>query len=136
MHDLQMQQRFIQLRSQGWSFVRIAKELGVAKQTLITWSRKHQHEIQNLRAIELEGLQEQLLFTREARARILTDQLRKAEGELAKRSYADLTTSRLFSLVESLRNQVVRELGPTTFSVAVRDIPDNEYSEQAQDWNP
>ena len=136
MHDLQMQQRFVQLRAQGWSFVRIAKELGVARQTLITWSRKFQFEIQNLRAIELEGLQEQLLSTRESRARILTDQLRKVEGELAKRNVSDLSTSRLFALAESLRRQVLMETGPISFSIPVREIPDHEYSEQVQDWKP
>ena len=136
MHDLQTQQRFVQLRAQGWSFIRIAKELSVAKQTLVTWSRKFQYEIHNLRAIELEGLQEQLLSTRESRARILTDQLRKVEGELAKRNVADLSTSRLFALAESLRRQVITETGAIQFSVPIREIPNDEYCEQAQDWKP
>jgi len=36
-------QQFIDLRSQGISFAKIAAMLGVAKSTLILWSRQHQH---------------------------------------------------------------------------------------------
>ena len=136
MHDVQVQQRFVQLRSQGWSFVRIATELNVSKPILINWSRKFQFEIQNLRAIELEALQEQLLTTREARARALGDQLRKVELELKKRDVAELSTSRLFTLADSLRQQILRETGQMQFTTPLRDIPNEEYHEQVQDWKP
>ena len=42
MHNEKTVQRFVELRSQGWSFARIATELNVSKPTLIQWSRKHQ----------------------------------------------------------------------------------------------
>ena len=35
MHDIEIRNRFIQLRSQGWSFARIVVELNVSKPTLI-----------------------------------------------------------------------------------------------------
>jgi hypothetical protein len=54
MKDQRTVLRFIELRSAGVSFARIAEQLGVAKSTLINWSREHQHLIQNLRAIEWE----------------------------------------------------------------------------------
>ena len=53
MHNEKAVQRFIELRSQGWSFAKIATELNISKTTLITWSRKHQFQVQNLRAVEL-----------------------------------------------------------------------------------
>jgi hypothetical protein len=40
MKDQETVQKFIELRAQGWSFVRIAAELGVAKSTLTEWSYK------------------------------------------------------------------------------------------------
>ncbi len=64
MHDNEQHQRFIELRSQGWTFVRLAAELKVSRRTLITWSRKFQFEISNLRAIELEALRETFIATR------------------------------------------------------------------------
>jgi|ERR1041385_2831760 IS30 family transposase len=136
MHDVQVQQRFVHLRSQGCSFARIASELNVTKPTLINWSRKFQFEIQNLRAIELEALQEQLVATREIRARALGEQLAKVEQELKKRDVAELSTSRLHSLANSLRQQILRETGQMQFTSPLREIPDEEYHEQVQDWKP
>ena len=40
MKDQETVQKFIELRAQGWSFVRIPVDLGVAKSTLTEWSRK------------------------------------------------------------------------------------------------
>jgi hypothetical protein len=58
MKDQETVQKFIELRSEGWSFVRIASELGVAKSTLTEWSRKFCFEIQNRRALVLDDLPE------------------------------------------------------------------------------
>ena len=136
MSDIEIQKRFIQLRSQGLSFGRIADELHIARRTLINWSRKFQYEIQNLRAIELEGLQEQLIATREVRARALSEHLRRVETELKKRDVAELSTSRLFGLADSLRHEIIRETGQLQFTTPVTDIPDEEHHEKVQDWKP
>jgi hypothetical protein len=134
MIDVEKQQKFIQLRSQGWSFARIAQELDVSKGTLITLSRKFQFEIQNQRAVELEALQEQLIATREARARALAQQLNSVEQELQKRDLSQVSTGRLFSLAESLRRQILHETGSVKFFSSVEDIPRDEYHEQVHDW--
>jgi len=136
MKDLETQQRFVALRSQGWSFARIATELGVSKPTLIKWSRKLQFEIQNARAIELEALQDQLIASRELRARKLAEQLKAVEAELAKRDLSQVSTGRLFTLAEALRRQIVRETGPVRFTSPLREIPNDEYCDQVQDWAP
>ena len=136
MHDVQTQQRFVDLRATGWSFARIASELKVSRGTLIHWSRKFQFEIQNHRAIELESLREQLLGAREARAKALAAQLRSVETELATRDIADLSTSRLFQLADSLRRQISQETGDVCFTLPLREIPDEERIETVQDWRP
>ncbi|HWH68270.1 MAG TPA: hypothetical protein VNT26_02755 [Candidatus Sulfotelmatobacter sp.] len=136
MKDQETIQRFVQLRAQGKSFARIAQELDVSRLTLINWSRKLQFEIQNQRAIELEALREELLASREARARALADQLRQVEAELQKRNLADLSTSRLFSLADRLRHQILSETGELKFSIPTRQIPLEEFAPQVQDWTP
>jgi hypothetical protein len=135
MKDHETHQKFIQLRSQGWSFARIAQELNVARGTLINWSRKFQFEINNLRALEMESLQEQLLTSRETRARALGDYLKQVEEELKKRNLAEVSTSRLFTIADSLRRQIQRETGDLRFTSPVDEIPDEEYHEQVQDWS-
>lgn len=135
MKDQETQQRFIQLRSQGWSYARIAQELDVARGTLVNWSRKFRFEIQNLRAIELEGLQQELIATRESRARALSEQLKRVETELASRDLTQVSTGRLYSLAASLRQQILRETGSVHFTSPIRDIPADEYHEEVQDWS-
>ena len=136
MKDQETQQRFILLRSQGATFAHIAQELNVSRGTLVNWSRKFQHEVKNLRAMELEALQEQLISTREKRARALAEQLRQVEEELKKRNISELPTGRLFSLAESLRRQIKGKLGVVEFTSPVDDIPNDEYHEQVQNWTP
>src|SRR3954471_1029827 len=84
--DVPAQQRvFVELRAQGTSFSRIAEQIGVSKKTLIGWSRKFQFEIQNLRAIELEQLQHELISTRTARLREFGLDLNRILQELSNR---------------------------------------------------
>lgn len=136
MHDDQTVQRFIELRVQGRVFTQIAQELNVSKPTLIAWSHKHQHTIANLTAIEREHRLQQHLASSEARLQKLGEQLRAAETELARRDLTSLSTGRLLTYVESLRRQLHREAGPMQFVAAVDTIPEDEYADRIQVWNP
>jgi transposase len=135
MHDLDTQKRFVILRSKGQSYDRIAAELNVSRQTLINWSRKFRFEIQNLKAIEMESLQQSVLTSGEAHVRALGAQLQQVEQELQKRNLSDLTTAGLLSLVSRLRREIRAETGSLQFSVPVSEIPNDKYHEQVQDWS-
>lgn len=134
MHDANTIQRFIELRAQGWSFARLMTELNVSKPTLIAWSRKHQFQIQNLKAIELEALGEKWLASVTDRVNGLGEQLRQVEAELVQRNVGDLTTPQLFALARNLRRQIAQATGPVGFTVPANEIPADEYHEQVQDW--
>ena len=134
MHDDKTVQRFIDLRAQGWTYARLIAELKVSKTTLIGWSRKHQFQIQNLKAIELEALREQWLASTTERVNALGEQLRKIESELATREPAALSTPQLYSLARSLRRQIEQATGPLRFTSPVAEIPEDEYHDQVQDW--
>ena len=136
MKDESTIQRFIELRVQGLSFSQIATQLSVSKPTLIAWSRKHQHVIANLRAMERENLVQQLLASSEERMKTLAAKLRTAEAELARRDLATLSTGRLVSYVDSLRRQLHREAGPMQFVSPVDAIPEDEYADRIQVWKP
>ena len=136
MHSDKTVQRFIELRVQGWVFTRIAAELNVPKTTLIAWSHKHQHAIANLTAIERENRLHEHLASGEARMQKLGEQLRAAEVELARRDLATLSTGRLLTHVESLQRRLQKEAGPMRFVSAVDQIPEDEYADRIQIWNP
>ena len=135
MHTPETVRRFIELRGvQRWTFARIATELNVSKPTLIEWSRKHQFEIQNLHAIELEAMRAKWLASTSEHVDSLGERLRRVETELATRNLADLTTPQLMSAARHLRAQIEHATGPLQFSVPVNEIPSAEFHEQVQDW--
>ena len=135
MHDEKTVQRFIELRSHGWTYARLMTELNVSKPTLIGWSRKHQFQIQNLRAIELEALADKWLASVADRVNALGEQLRKVEAELTGRDVKDLSTAQLYSLARDLRRQIEQAAGPVQFTSPVAEIPGDEYHDQVQDWH-
>ena len=134
MHDDTTVQRFIELRAQGWSYARLISELNVSKPTLIAWSRKHQFQIQNLKAIELEALGEKWLASTADRVNALGEELRKVEAELGRRNLGDLTTPQLHTLARSLRRQIEHATGSPGFTIPANEIPSEEYHEQVHDW--
>ena len=135
MHDDQTIQRFIELRAQGWTYARLMAELKVTKPTLITWSRKHQFQIQNLKAIELEALGEEWLASVSDRVRQFGQQIRRIEAELAQRDPAKLTTVQLHLLARQLRRQIEQATGRVRFTSPVAEIPNEDYHDQVQDWH-
>jgi hypothetical protein len=112
MHDEKTVQRFIELRSQGWPFSKIAAELNVSKPTLVNWSRKHQFQIQNLRSVELEALADKWLSSVSDRVNSLGQHLHKVETELATRDIKELSTPQLYSIAGKLRRQIEQTAGP------------------------
>jgi hypothetical protein len=68
------------------------------------------------------------------RLRSLGEQLRKVEGELATRDIKALSTPQLYAMARNLRRQIQQTAGPVQFTSPVRDIPDDEYHDQVQDW--
>jgi hypothetical protein len=134
MHDEKIVQRFIELRAEGQTFARIATELNVSKPTLIAWSRKHQFQIQNLKAVEMEALAGRWLATVTERVNALGEQLQRIEGELAQRDVTQLTTAQLYTLARALRHEIARSTGPVQFTSPVSELPNDEYHDQVHDW--
>lgn len=67
METIEAKRRFIELRAKGYSFDKIAKELGKAKQTLLDWSRELDQVIAQAKALELDSLYESYSLYKEAR---------------------------------------------------------------------
>ena len=136
MHTQEMQQKFIERRAQGWTYVRIASELGVAKSTLVEWSRKFRFELNNQRALEMDELRSRILGTVQSRVGAFAEKLARVEQEIAKRDLEDVPTARLYSLAETFRRQIERETQTIRFITPVNAIPHDEYVDQVQEWTP
>jgi len=98
MEILEIKQRFIELRAKGYSFDKIAKELGKAKQTLLDWSKDLDLEIAQAKALELETLYESYSLYKEARIKTLGEILLKLKSEIDQRDLTDLPTDKLLDL--------------------------------------
>ena len=99
MADTELKKQFIQLRSKGFSFDKIAKEMKKSKQTLINWSKDFQEEIANLKAVELESLQDELYLSTEARLKAQGAIYKKLKAEAESRDFADIPTDKLLDLL-------------------------------------
>jgi hypothetical protein len=136
MKDQEIVNKFVELRSQSWSFTRIAAELGVAKSTLVEWSRKFRFEIHNRRALAIDDLQDRTLGTVQHRVAGLAEKLARVEDELRQRNLKEMSTSQLYALSASLRRQIERETGPVRLVTPTKTIPNEEYVDEVQEWNP
>ncbi|MBA4312676.1 MAG: hypothetical protein C0417_08600 [Chlorobiaceae bacterium] len=115
MKDTQTKNRFIELRSQGISYEKIATELKVSKQTLINWSKELQLEILNLRAIQLEALQEKYFLTKEKKVEFIGNILNSLKAEADKRDLSKLSDRELFELILKYSEKLDKEIVPVTF---------------------
>ncbi len=115
MELLETKERFIELRAQGWSFDKIAKELGKAKQTLIDWSKDLQNEVANRKALELEALYESYYLLKEHRLKSFGALLLKLQTEVEQRTLRDLPTDKLLELYLKYNKELKEELIEPTY---------------------
>jgi transposase len=131
--------RFIFMRSQGWSFNKIAVELKASKPTLIKWSREYEREIANLRATETEALIEAVFGARHERWRRLAAQLKKLEEEIEKRDLEEIPASRLHGIAAQLRAEIARETVkphlPIEFAESSQTVTSSERLDFSHKWN-
>jgi len=123
MEVIEIKERFIELRAKSYSFDKIAKELGKAKQTLIDWSKELQDEIANRKALELEALYESYYLMKENRLQTFGDMLTKIKEEIERRDLSDVPTDKLLELLLKYDSQVKEEIVEPIYksSVEIRE---------------
>ena len=107
-YNIHDKEKFIELRAKGYSFDKIAQELGKAKQTLIDWSKELQDEIANVKALELEALYERYYLLKESRLQTFGEMIIKIKAEIEKRPLSDVPTDKLLDLLLKY-NSLVKE---------------------------
>lgn len=90
--------KFVELRAKGFTFDKLAKELGKSKPTLINWESELIFEIRNLKAVELDTLYESFLISKKSKIERLANMLNSIEGELENRELTEVPTDKLFNL--------------------------------------
>ena len=129
MELLETKEIFIELRAKGWSFDKIAKETGKAKQTLIDWSKELQDEIANRKALELEALYETYYLQRESRLQTFGAMLTKIKKEVESRDLSDVPTDKLLELLLKYNSQVKEEIVEPIYKSSQELIEDKQDRE-------
>jgi len=119
MEPVETKERFIELRAKGWSFDKIAKETGKAKQTLIDWSKELQDEIANRKALELEALYESYYLLKENRLQTFGAMLTKIKEEVGRRNLSDVPTDKLLELLLKYNAQIKEEIVEPTYKTSI-----------------
>ncbi|MEM5008351.1 hypothetical protein ABEP42_26585 [Priestia megaterium] len=136
MKDNETRKKFIELRAKGMSFDKISKDLKTAKSTLIDWSKTHLMEIENLKAIELEALQEQFYLTKSARIEILGQQFERIKKELENRDFSDIPTDKLIDIFSKALNQLKQEEVEVTLQGEGNTLDDLITATNTVTWKP
>lgn len=129
MENIETKERFIELRAKGWSFDKIAKELGKAKQTLIDWSKQLQDEIANNKALELEVIYEKYFLLKENRIQTFGEMLTKIKGEIENRDLSDVPTDKLLDLLLKYNTLVKDEIVEPIYKSS-QEITDNRLDRE------
>jgi len=128
MTDTETQERFIELRAAGYSFDKIAAELGLCKTTLLKMSRKLAGDIERLKYINFEALAEKYKMLKTARLEALGCLLEKVDSALEAADFSKLSPERLVLLKLKLSENMRAELAEP-FSIeksAVNSFLDGE----------
>ncbi len=106
---------FIDQRAEGASLDTIARELKIAKRTLIAWNHQFKNQIDTLKALRLEALQEKYQVFREKRIELFGQKLQNVLRELDHRDLTAVPTSRLFDILLKYSSALKREEQPLDF---------------------
>lgn len=125
MELLETKEQFIELRAKGWSYDKIAKKLGKAKQTLIDWNKDFEYEISNLKSLELEALYDKYYLLKEGRIKMFGGMVQKLKEEAMNRDLSELPTDKLLDLLLKYDNQVNEEVIELRFKTSGEVKEDN-----------
>ena len=76
-HTMAEKIRFMEMRAGGYSFGKIAAEMGISKPTLIKWAVQYEDEIETLAATELEMVLDRHGLIRQQEAEAIATQLER-----------------------------------------------------------
>ncbi len=105
------QDRFLELRAEGLSYDRIARELHVSKHTLVAWGRQYKDLLDQMRTLHLESVAESYALLKRQRIETLGTQLQRIREELATRDLKDLPTPKLLDMQLKYSMVVQQEIG-------------------------
>lgn len=110
MKDMATKEQFIELRARGYSFDKIASEIGVSKPTLIKWHGEFEKEIVNLRYIQVEGLLEKHGLIKQKKIEAFAEMLERTLEELRTRDLSEVPVKQLVEISKMIEVRLEKEM--------------------------
>lgn len=129
METIATKHNFIELRAQGYSFDKIAKELKVSKVALLDWAKEFEDEITSLKALELEALYEKYYLLKQSRINRFGVLLNRLWDELEKRELKDIPTDKLLDMFNKFYAVVKEEISELKFKTSSEIAEEKENKE-------
>jgi hypothetical protein len=112
MHTEDKRNQFIELRALGFSYTKIAAEIGVAKRTLVEWNKQHADEIDHLQVAEREAIRERLVGSREEWIKRKFAHFERLDTEFARREFKYSPTESVFRMLVDQRESLEKDFFP------------------------
>lgn len=122
MTELNIKERFVELRAENVSYAKISKQLGISKPTLIKLAKELETDIANMRTANMTALYEQYKIGKQHKLEMWAEQLQAIRQELNNRGYKDVPTATLIDLLERF-SKLVDDSGRPTFHSEPEIIP-------------
>jgi len=119
MHSTETVNQFLNLRIQGWSFARIADQLHVSKPTLLDWNRKHQSELDAMKANQERSVQEAAQASRQLE--LLTLFRTTLRQELIKHTLQNLSDDEIEALATDIEQQIEKLSGQPSEALLAKE---------------
>lgn len=133
MHDNQTKDKFIELRAKGISLDKISEQLDVSKGAVYDWELRFKPQIQRLRAVELQAIQERVLSGYEQELTYLAEELKRVQAELRDRDYGYCNTEQLYWYQGALFSRIDKKCAPLDIPEPAReDAPISEATKSDQ----
>ena len=133
MKTIEEKQRFIQLRAQGLSFDRIAEEMEVSKNTLLSWSGELFREVQQAQFHEQENLLNQYAVMRRNRfetySRLLAEALQELSLRAEQNKLSKMDTDKLLNLALRIEERLEKDTAQNLVLVNTKPEGFNIYTE-------
>ena len=108
----QVKLRVIELRAEGLSYAKIAKEAKIAKQTAVDIIRDNIDEVETLQAVEMDALIDAERVNLRGRIEQLSALHNRLRQEIEQRDLSDVPTEKLISLFIKTSETLKGEVNP------------------------
>lgn len=131
-HPLEKMEKFVELRAAGEAFDGISRKLGVAKSTLIEWSKKFKPQLKEAEDSRIDHLRRKFSVSQVRRIENLGSFYTKIQKEIMSRELKNIPTERLLDL--ALKFQAALKLEDAHANT--EDAPVKLRCSNCSDFNP